>query len=228
MFRCLGCEAILWRPRPFCPRCLLVSAGTLPTRVGTLTVFSLYWMVGSTHRALVGWKKNRGTLSDRTVMASDRIDALVQALHTTWAGGAPALVPVPQAFERSVALKGSPAQDFAHALSRRSGFRVLEALSIEPGGEAQAERSLVDRLSASHRFAPAKVPTARAAFLVDDFVTTGKTLENAARVLTSQGTQVLGALTIGLRPRRTEFPLERAPTPDPRRPRDNESAHPSY
>lgn len=224
MFRCISCHAVLWRPRALCEACVPMVAESSHIQFDSLPVWPLYWMVGASHRALIGWKKNRGFLSDRAILRNDRIDSILQKAGPLEASAL--LIPIPQTFDRSLRLRGSPAQDFTHALGRRSSLAITQALATHSDAP-QARRSLVERLGAPSKFSIAG-PLPNLAYLVDDFVTTGKTLLDAMGVLENAGTRVLGAFTIGLRPRRIAAPLETEPTPDPRHPTNNEFVHPHY
>lgn len=194
--------------------------------IDSTEIWPLYWMVGTSHRSLVGWKKSRGFLSDRSVMNPQRIEGLLHAAGPLRTDAA--WVPAAQTYERSLRLRGSPAQDFAHVLSRSTGLPVVNALRTSAAATAaQAQRSLMERLSALTKFEIATRPP-QWVYLVDDFVTTGKTLTDAKATLEKAGAQVVAAFTIGLRPRRTAVLPGTAPMPDPMHPIDSELVHPSY
>ena len=110
------------------------------------------------------------------------------------------IVPVPQSPRRSRVLRGNPAERIAQALSQQTGLSWMRALEPpEHRAYRQAERSASlryeDPLSLK-----AIGPAPFRVILVDDFMTTGKTLRTAAYALARAGTREIDVFCLGVRP----------------------------
>jgi predicted amidophosphoribosyltransferase len=133
----------------------------------------------------------------RTALARPLAPALAAAIAAFPASGEAALVPVPT----------------SAASMRRRGYRVPELLIRASGGRAvralRSTRVVGDQrgLSAAQRRANtadsmrASGVGGRRVVVVDDVVTTGATLLEAARALQSAGAEVLGAATLAATPK---------------------------
>ncbi|MFG2142542.1 ComF family protein [Streptomyces sp. NPDC048650] len=204
---CAGCG----RPRTeLCPWCrrALARDGHGPRRVTprpTPAGLPRVWAgaaYGDEVRAVLLAHKERGALR----LAEPLGAALAGAVRRVRVEGTPVLVPVPSA-RRAVAGRGhDPVRRIALSAAadlRRSGAgaRVLAAL--------RQRRAVVDQagLSAPQRLAnlagALEVPGAAARLLtdapvvlVDDLVTTGATLAEAARAVAAAGGRVAGAATV--------------------------------
>ncbi|MDN3496409.1 phosphoribosyltransferase family protein [Planococcus sp. APC 4015] len=143
----------------------------------------------------------------RTHLARDLAPALDAAIA---ASGSPSavLVPVPTS-RASYRLRGFRV---AELVARRAGAPVERRLRLvrQPGDQRgldiEARRANVVASMAARR--PASGPV----LLLDDVVTTGATLSEAARALRASGTAVIGAVTIAATPRRS--PIRRGDTDD--------------
>jgi predicted amidophosphoribosyltransferase len=172
----------------------------------------LYLAIGQGYEVLKAWKRQPSPLADRWILRS--IPALEELAKKNFV----ALVPVPQGPKRSWRLGRSPATQLATWLSRKLEVPVLPALEIRDGSRSQAGRSLAERLERASPFSlapgPKRLKTLERVFgpiaLVDDFVTTGRTLRQAAELLKSRaGAHEIHAVCLGLRPGR------RASSPSP-------------
>lgn len=175
---------------------------------------------GAVRHTVVAWKdQGRRDLTRvlarplRTVLAA----ALEGELSTRVRRGEQVLVvPAPSARRTVRHRGGQPLRDLlATALpptSARAGVRCEPVLELT---RAVADQALLDR---AHRAANLDhamlVPRTRAAevagrgcLLVDDVVTTGSTLAEAARALTAAGAAHVVAATVAATPRRTAHPV---------------------
>ncbi|MFC9884934.1 ComF family protein [Streptomyces libani] len=154
-------------------------------------------------RAVLLAHKERGALR----LAGPLGAVLAGAVRGLRAGGGPLLlVPVPSA-RRSVAGRGhDPVRRIALAAAgelRRTGTgaRVLTVLRQRRVVADQAGLSARQRLAnvtgaLEVRAGAGRLLTGRAAVLVDDLVTTGATLAEAARAVTASGGRVAGAAVV--------------------------------
>ncbi|AZS72145.1 phosphoribosyltransferase [Streptomyces lydicus] len=154
-------------------------------------------------RAVLLAHKERGALR----LAEPLGAVLAGAVRGLRAGGGPLLlVPVPSA-RRSVAGRGhDPVRRVALAAAgelRRTGTgaRVLAVLRQRRVVADQAGLSARQRLAnvtgaLEVRAGAGRLLTGRAAVLVDDLVTTGATLAEAARAVTAAGGRVAGAAVV--------------------------------
>lgn len=111
------------------------------------------------------------------------------------------LVPVPLSTTRIKTRRFNQALVVAEGLRRRTGLRVHTQLLTRPetaGGVQldQKRRNRDDRLAQTGLFVSTGRTTAQRVWLVDDVVTTGATLVDAARALETVGIRVAGALTL--------------------------------
>ncbi len=135
----------------------------------------------------------------RTGLARDLAPALAQALEAV-GDRAVVIVPVPT----------------SRAAFRRRGYRVVELVAARAGLRVEPllvhtrrtadqrgldEAGRRDNVAGSLRSRDA---AGRRVIVVDDVVTTGATLTEAARALRAAGAEVVGAVTIAATPRRSE------------------------
>jgi predicted amidophosphoribosyltransferase len=155
------------------------------------------------YRILKRWKYSHGWNFDRRILDPDGLPV------NEWReADIQAVVPIPQRWCRSWSLKGSPAEKIARWISRETGLPMLPTLQPADGpgrGLRQAQRRALDRISQPIRFEidPDFAPTpGQRILLVDDFMTTGQTLQAAAAALRSHGAASVHAFCLGVRPRR--------------------------
>lgn len=207
---CATCAGSLGAAPPLCPacgdcRCRGASSDCLRpwARQSDIDSFhARYLLVGPAYDVLRSWKTSHGPALDRRVLNLG--SELLAALQ----GLAPldAIVHVPQRAERSWRLGGSPTLKLARWLSRALSVAHCPALRIaEPRAPTrrQAELGMMERLASriEHRFAPG-TPLRQGArlLLVDDFMTSGRTLRAAASALRSHGAVEVHAFCLGIRP----------------------------
>jgi predicted amidophosphoribosyltransferase len=140
----------------------------------------------------------------RTGLARALAPALAAAVAALDAPGA-VVVPVPS----------------SRAALRRRGYRVAELLArraeLAPVRALRSVRTVADQrglgraqrrenVAGSLRAVRGNVLTGRDVVIVDDVVTTGATLAEAARALRAAGARVVGAATVAATPRRSPAP----------------------
>jgi predicted amidophosphoribosyltransferase len=203
---CHGCGVPWWG---VCPDCRLLLSARLPgwTRTDPCPAGFPPTVTSSPYdpvlRGLINAHKERQALGLTGVLA-DRLTASVRVLLGEvghHAGDPVVLVPVPSAasalrrrgFDATLAM----ARSAAWRLGRRYPTAVATSLAQVRGVRDQAgltARARQANLAGGFRLR-APVPT-RPSVLVDDLVTTGSSLSEAARVLSRAGVPVLGAATV--------------------------------
>jgi ComF family protein len=210
--RCHGCGAAWWG---VCPDCGAVLAerrprwtrpDPCPTGFPTTVTSSSY---DSLLRGLLNAHKERSALGLAPLLGR-RLAGSVQALlraEGIAAGAAVILVPVPSA-ARAVRERGYDATTaLARTAARRLGPRYRAAVATvlvqvagvrdQSGLDARARQA---NLAGAFRLR-GRLPD-RPVVLVDDLVTTGSSLTEAARVLRRSGASVVGAATVAATERR--------------------------
>jgi len=169
---------------------------------------SLYLLLNTGFSVLRKWKTSRGPYFDRQVLKPNT--GLIQVLRSN---NAQAIIPIPQSFHRKWKMRGSPAECIAQWVSSLTHVPLVPAL-LPPqppkGGERsnqekpkrQAELSMLERLQSPLRFRinpKIEVRSIRCVILVDDFMTSGRTLDQAAQVLTRAGIEEIHVFCLGVR-----------------------------
>lgn len=177
-----GCQ-LEWRV--VCPRCCGdLRPGAFRSLDG-LSLRSAYQHSGAAAR-LVWALKYQGQIEVGRFLAKAMVDRLPS--------NASVLVPVPRLLTRRLRYGVDPAVVLAVALSRQTSIPVVNALAAPLVGKRRAG------LPREQRAVPGfwQKRTVANAVLVDDVVTTGRTLEKAAKVLTNSsvlaGVTATGAL----------------------------------
>lgn len=219
--RCAGCGAA---PGQLCPGChsLLARptahrARPSPAPPGLPPVYAAAEYAGPVRAVLLAHKE-RGALRLATPLG----DALAAAVRAALADHPPVtavrpllLVPVPSA-RRAVRARGhDPVRRLARAALRRlrqwglpAGtaplLRPVRAVADQAGlGAGERRRNLAGALTV--RPSAAALLRHRQLVLVDDLVTTGATLAEAARALAAVGAPVLAAATVAATARRPRY-----------------------
>jgi predicted amidophosphoribosyltransferase len=144
------------------------------------------------------WKIQRGTLFDRRLLTSHA------NLTQTWQTfGANAVVPIPQRYHRAWKMRGSRAEIIAHWVSQESQLpllKILKPIQRQSFQKRQAELNLEHRLQNKIQFEPIRLQNPpKRVILVDDFMTTGHSLRQAATCLLSAGVEEVHAFCLGIR-----------------------------
>ncbi|MDQ1741754.1 MAG: hypothetical protein QOE23_93 [Pseudonocardiales bacterium] len=198
---CCGHPGPLW-----CPGCRPASR---PERVAQasvaarLPVFAAGEYGGGLRSALLAFKERgqRGLAGPLAGYLCDAVDVSRQQL-----GEPPLLVPVPSSRAAARQRGGDHLRRLAAEAAPQHGLQVLSALRLAGRGRDSAGLSAAERAAnLAHRMLAAPAAADRPVLIVDDIVTTGATLAEAARALRAAGWQVAGAAVIATtRLRRTE------------------------
>lgn len=192
---CVACDA---GPGPVCRECTPSLAGGLAVRdLGGLPVWSGIPLEGAVVRVLRSAKSHA-----RPAVARALAPALADALAAAADGARPgtlAVVPVPA----SASALRSRGFSLVEVLVRSTGVRPRRWLraarrTLDQRGldRVDRQRNLAGSMSARRR------AHGQAVVVVDDVVTTGATIREAARALESVGAIVVGAAVAAATPRR--------------------------
>lgn len=225
LFQCVVCKSEIHpfserRSFPLCPICIthLVHCPPLCSSCGSplcLTMgekcsrpwiqrpqiqsySALYLLVDPCYQILKKWKKNRGTLFDRIVLNSNPLGNLWNAFQ------ADAIVPIPQRFLRAWEMGGSCTERIAQWVSKETGLPLIRLLRrpfrLRPG-KRQAELKLQERLQTTFSFEVDREEARKfkRVILIDDFITTGRTIDLAAKSLKEAGTHRIHVFCLGLK-----------------------------
>jgi predicted amidophosphoribosyltransferase len=202
---CHGCSEPCWG---ICPRCraAVLSHGCFATRPDPCPAGFPFTVSTAPYdailRQLVAAHKERGAFNLTPFLASRLAAAIGCVLHlTATPASAVVLVPVPSA-RAAVRERGF---DATWALARGAARLLRRQTSARAGRLLHQARSVRDqaRLSAAQRatnlqgaFRVTRVAPGPPLIVVDDVVTTGSSLTEAARALREAGHHVLGAATV--------------------------------
>jgi predicted amidophosphoribosyltransferase len=181
-----------------CAGCL-PRAGPVTVACGGLPVLVAGRYDGGLRRAIVRYKER-----DRRELAGLLGAALGTAVAAlTAADGSAVLVPVPSSSRAARERGGDHVLRLARHAARRTAMPVVPALSLarrvrDSAGLHRDERA-ANLAGAMRAVGPAG---AGAAVIVDDIVTTGATLREAARALRGAGWTILGGAAVAATPRR--------------------------
>jgi predicted amidophosphoribosyltransferase len=201
---CHGCSEPWWG---ICPRCrsTVMSYGCFATRPDPCPVGFPFTVSAAPYdailRQLVAAHKERGAFNLTPFLASRLAAAIGCLLHTASPASAVVLVPVPSA-RAAVRERGF---DATWALAREAARLLRGETPVRTRRLLHHARSVRDqaRLSAAQRatnlqgaFRVTSVAPCPPLVVVDDVVTTGSSLTEAARALREAGHHVLGAATV--------------------------------
>ena len=194
---CAGCDA---PDTALCPECLgMLRPAPQPRRIDSETVWSGLAFDGVPARVLRALKED-----GRTGLARHVAPALADGVRRAARGRSVLVVPVPTssaAFRR----RGYRVPDL---IARRADLEVAPLLRItrrtadQRGLGRDARRSNVAGAFAVRCLRGSGVGSGRGVVIVDDVVTTGATLAEAARVLRAAGIEVVGCAAVAATPLR--------------------------
>ena len=201
---CHGCSEPSWG---ICPRCrsAVLSYGCFATRPDPCPVGFPFTVSAAPYdailRQLVAAHKERGAFNLTPFLAGRLAAAIGCVLHTASPASPVVLVPVPSA-RAAVRERGF---DATWALARGAARLLRSETPVRTRRLLHHARSVRDqaRLSAAQRatnlqgaFRVTSVAPCPPLIVVDDVVTTGSSLTEAARALREAGHHVLGAATV--------------------------------
>ncbi|MEH3088096.1 MAG: phosphoribosyltransferase family protein [Microbacterium arborescens] len=189
---CAGCD----RPgRAFCDACATASADPVRRVVPSgPTVWTAMRFEGAAARAVRALKED-----GRTGVARPLGGMVADVLAAAGWGGA-ALVPVPTS-RAALRRRGYAVPEL---VARHTGHRVERALRVAavPAADQRLLRRDERARNVAGAFAASRRVEGHPVVVVDDVVTTGATLREAARALEACGARVLGAVAAADTPRR--------------------------
>jgi predicted amidophosphoribosyltransferase len=204
--RCISCDIDFPTTETF-PICAICQSALLPglnlhsySSDWISSQYSLYQLTDAAYPVLKRWKTRRGPIFDRQVL---KHADLVKLFHYLDDQKIQAIVPMPQDYRRSWKMGGSPATVLAQFVSRTSQRPVLTNILTrihDRKRKRQAELPGWQRIQTRLYF-KAKKNTSKltSILLVDDFSTTGHTLNEAARALKEAGYGKIHTLCLGAR-----------------------------
>jgi predicted amidophosphoribosyltransferase len=211
--RCVACGAL---GSALCRRC--TPAGPpVPGPAGPVPVLAAARYADAVRAAVLAYKE-RGRRDLAGPLGALLAAALTELLDT---GRAPPgrllLVPVPSSGAAVAARGGDHVLRLARRAGRRTGLRTVpHGLSLVRSLRDSAGLGVAERAANLDRAMVAARPVGgAAAVLVDDIVTTGATLREAARALADAGWPVVGAAVVAATPRRSR-PSQGGPLALPR------------
>lgn len=172
--------------------------------LGIRSYTALYLATEPGYSVLRTWKKHGGLKFDQRVLPHDT--ALFENIRLKLRlSETPTVVSVPQKFARIWRLGRSPSEVIARWLA--GGLKIPfypDRLRIREGfvrHTHQAQLSLEGRLSSRNGFEASSSLGPKSVILVDDFMTSGRTLRAAARALRENGAREISIFVLGYRPR---------------------------
>jgi predicted amidophosphoribosyltransferase len=207
---CRDCAGSLVTAPALCPSCAGLGCASARcvrpwiTHEGIDSFSARYLCIEPGYRVLKRWKTAQAPAMDRKILLPDF------RLLSDWRSRKPDLITwIPQERERSWSLGACPARKIASWVSYQLTVPVLETLAPAPkraGQLRQAELNMHERLTHRMSFQAAELEDFRlkgaSVLLVDDFMTTGRTLKTAAQSLRSRGALAVHAFCLGVRPLR--------------------------
>lgn len=191
---------------PFCPLQRDPHSCLRPwvTRPQIHSFSTRYLLIGRRYETLRRWKICSGLAFDHSVLRPD------EGLTQTWENFQPdAIVPIPQAFRRSWKMGGSRAVQIGRWVARQLGKPLIQPLfppqrTKNEKAKRQAELTLEERLQNSIRFGTRpheleKLGRVKRVILIDDFMTTGRTLQKGAEALNSMNVEAVHVFCLGVR-----------------------------
>lgn len=194
---CAGCGAPDRALCPVCSTALRVSPRRAVLDLDGVAVPIVAGLAydGVARRALLGLKAE-----GRTELARPLAVPLRAAVALVWpsTGGA-LLVPVPGSRAGAAQRGFTPAA----LLARRAGLPTVRGLRAVDSGPQQKALGLAARRAGGHpRFVARSGVRGARVVLIDDVITSGATVRDAARALRAAGAEVVGAAAVAATPRR--------------------------
>ena len=198
--------------RPGAAWCAACQPASLPRRIeqpGAPVTFAAAEYAEQLRTVLIGYKE-RGRRQLAGQLAGYLADAVDCAVRAADGLAGPVLIPVPSSRPAARSRGGDHVLRLARAVARQTGLPVLPALSlIGPIADSAGLSAERRRANLAGRMTAVPPPEARLRrpILLDDIITTGATLAEAARALAAAGWPPAGAAVIAAtRLRRTPDP----------------------
>lgn len=200
--RCPFCDGIVGAREYYCPECAAslryIESGTVEPPHGLSELYACCEYSGMARNAVHRLKNGSYgyTAEAFGVMMTEVVGENLR--------GYDILVPVPSSFESILRRGYAPAEYIAREISRRSGVRVVEAISASDEKEEQKRFRAAERIANARRsfvLSGGKDVRGKKILLIDDICTTGATLSSCAELLRNAGAAEVGgavfAKTVG-------------------------------
>jgi len=160
---------------------------------------SQYLLTPKTYKILKNWKKSRGFLLNKLVLKINTTTIRkLEALDLKY------IIPIPQHKKRQWILSGSPVEETAKLLSKKIKTKILPLLKISETKKTQGPLSLEKRISNTFYFEIKNnldhIERDKNILIIDDFMTSGKTIQSAAITLKSVGFRNIHCFCLGYKP----------------------------
>ena len=215
VFECICCKQNLrielLRYSPICDSCfrLLVPAteGFLELTHPDLSEKNLYLdslhacylATGQTHKILKAWKLNPSPEFE-SLLLNSFVTAFLSLIKTNTIQ---AITYIPQTHQRSWSMKGGSSYRIAQFISLKTKIPIVETLEIQHKAAVQSELNLKQRMQNQIVFSAIKKDQhLQRILLIDDWMTTGKTLQSGAFTLRLNGLSHVHGLVLGIRPKK--------------------------
>jgi predicted amidophosphoribosyltransferase len=179
--RCLGCHTL---SSVICANCLEQwQVSKFKTKYSELTVHSAILYTPVAAKIILAAKENGTATADQLL-----IQAIMGQIHTTAVDlQRIRLVPIPSS-KRSIRSRGrSFMADIVRQISNQMGIPMLDCLELTGKTTDQSGLNRQQRLENMKGSMSMKTMARGELILIDDVITTGATLKEAARALNSQG-----------------------------------------
>ena len=200
---CEDCFKALTEAPPLCNKCAGLSCDDVckrkwaesPPDLRIHSYSARYLLLGPGYPVLKSWKKNHGPALDRLILKANK------TLEQVWNEFGPHLIiAVPQNPKRAWEMRGSPAHKIASWVARVTQIPLTLSLEIQFKEKRQAELTIYERLQNRIEFKATEDLCDKRILLVDDFVTTGKTTQAAAKACVEAGASQIHIFSLGVRP----------------------------
>lgn len=203
---CADCEKSLSICPPLCDFCgeILTPSGSHATcslYASSIEGFSAkYLLIGHGYQVLKTWKRTRGSFFDQKILEMNERQRIILKRFQS-----EIVIPVPQSPRRSFLQQGAPAYAIAQKIAKILDLPMQDILKVHFKEKSQSKLNQLERQENPIVFSRKKEISIQGKnlLLVDDFRTTGRTVQCAAQELKLSGANRVSVFTLGIRPRKS-------------------------